>query len=98
MRVIEKKMVNAFMNNINTRSGNDKVIANNGITTWYYHGNPIAEKSIDGTALSNCGWNTTTTKSRLNALLSRLKPGNYISQHKFVWYINDIPWKNDYLL
>ena len=38
-------------------------------------------------AISACGWETTTTKSRLNAILSDLVPGARIFAKSFDWYL-----------
>ena len=37
--------------------------------------------------LSACGWETTTTKSRLNAILSDLVPGARIFAKSYEWFI-----------
>ena len=51
------------------------------------HGNKIAQ--LDGSTLylSSAGYETATTKSRLNAILSVLIPGASIYQKSFKWYI-----------
>src|SRR5690625_3474921 len=57
------------------------------------HGNPIATYPPFADAhgwrleLSDCGWRTVTTKSRLNALLAALAPGYGIRQENHVWYL-----------
>ena len=55
------------------------------------HGNLIARIFPgDRMILSSCGWETKTTKSRLNSILHHYNlPGIY--QEKFVWYMgNDV--------
>ena len=48
--------------------GNTVVKVSDGVTRCFLHGNLIAEKSADGvTRFQSCGWNTVTTKARLNA-------------------------------
>jgi hypothetical protein len=90
MRVIEKKMVKAVTNKGKMSTTNTKVETLNEVTKVTLHGNMIAE--IDWSEklmfLSNCGWQTPTTKSRLNAILDALKPGFYIYQKKGTWYIS----------
>ena len=38
-------------------------------------------------SITNCGWETATTKERLNAL-----PNVRIQQKKGIWYLNDVEW------
>lgn len=51
------------------------------------HGNTIA--SVDGSqlTLNDCGWQTTTTKERLNGLLNEFNLSYRISQVKGQWYL-----------
>jgi len=72
---------NYYLNN------NTKVECTNGCNRMYLYGNLIAEKSSKGLKISSCGWNTVTTKSRLNKL-----PGVHIRQSKGQWILNDVPW------
>jgi hypothetical protein len=55
------------------------------------HGNHIATISDTGRIkISDAGWQSNTTKSRLNAILTELKGYAYgISQRKFEWYLSD---------
>lgn len=58
------------------------------------HGNLIGvvEPDLMRIRLDDCGYQTVTTKSRLNALLKAFVPGEGISQTDFVWYAADGPW------
>ncbi len=58
------------------------------------HGHTIAEfyPSTDRFCLDDAGWQTVTTKSRLNALLRAFSPGSGISQRKFEWYCDGENW------
>lgn len=68
MKEIEKKMVDAVDNGRNFTGNNTTVRHEDGNTYVYLFGNLIY-KIVDGKAqFSMCGWNTTTTRSRLNAL------------------------------
>lgn len=62
------------------------------VSFWLYHGNPIAAYNrSDGTLRrSSCGWNTSTTKERLNLFSwhEGIK-APIIYQRKYKWYIND---------
>lgn len=94
MRVIEKVMLDAFIAGRNKRRANDEIVVDTmrGTVSWYLHGNLIAEKSSDFILVRDAGWQTNTTKSRLNAILSAFAPGKVIYQSKFQWYINQEKW------
>lgn len=65
MRQIEKDIVGAFIRGEDARKDNTESAGG----TLYLHGNAIA-KHFDGIILvSNAGWETRTTQSRLNAVL-----------------------------
>ena len=66
----------------------------NGITTdvdVYLHGNHIASVATATNALTikYGGWQSNTTKSRLNALLDEFVPSMGIFQKDWVWYVSD---------
>ena len=48
---------------------------------------PFADRHGWHLELNDCGWQTATTKSRLNALLAGLAPGYAISQRAGEWYL-----------
>ena len=52
------------------------------------HGNHIATvgKTLD---ICDAGWQTVTTKSRLNALLNEFAEGCYLFQKNFDWFLGD---------
>ena len=92
MRKIETQMIAAVHGNKNWSSGNTQVVTNDGVSTVYLHGNKIAEVGDDFLKLFDGGWQTTTTKSRLNALLSEFgytcgTKQEYIFQKQFEWFI-----------
>ena len=92
MRKIETQMIAAVHGNKNWSSGNTQVVTNDGVSTVYLHGNKIAEVGDDFLKLFDGGWQTTTTKSRLNALLSEFgytcgTKREYIFQKQFEWFI-----------
>ena len=97
MRVVEHKMCKAVQSFRGMRCGNTEVKIVDGKAAVYLHGNFIAEYSQAGLFIQDCGWQTTTTKSRLNALL-RMVGGGRISQTKFQWYINDKKWHGSDLI
>ena len=81
----------------NFSSGNTSVRCfknRNGITTdvdVYLHGNHIASLDTASNALTikDGGWQSVTTKSRLNALLDEFVPSMGIFQKDWVWYLRD---------
>ncbi len=93
MRTITQNSVNAFLNNQTFKSSNTAVtIEKNGEIQLRLHGNLIARKNpADNTIkISNCGWQTNTTKERLNGL-----PNVSIKQVKGQWYLNGVLWNGD---
>lgn len=55
------------------------------IATFYPH--------LDGFKLDDCGWQTVTTKSRLNAILGAFNPGaGRIHAERFEWKFNGDDW------
>lgn len=84
MKKITEKIANAFL------LSNHKSIRN----TWtngkavYLHGNKIAEKREDGIYLSLAGWNTPTTRERLNGILQAFNIDGGFTQKKFEPYFN----------
>ena len=72
MRKIETLMNAAISNNQNWQSGNTSVHFNeeSGVSVVRLHGNKIAEVGDTFIRLFDGGWQTVTTKSRLNAILA----------------------------
>ena len=92
MRKIESEMIAAVKGNINWSKGNTSVIIEDGISKVYLHGSKIAEVGDDFLKLYDGGYQSTTTKSRLNALLSEFgytcgTKQEYIFQKQFEWFI-----------
>jgi hypothetical protein len=87
MRKITSKAIAAFTNARNFRDGSTVVEAFNGGVYYILHGNVIA-RNIDGEGLSInlCGWNTNTTRDRLNGI-----PGVSVSTRKGQAYLNGNP-------
>ena len=65
MRQIEKDIVGAFIRGEDARKDNTESKGG----TLYLHGNAIAKHFDGAILLSNAGWETRTTQSRLNAVL-----------------------------
>ena len=89
MRKIERQMCDAIRNKVNWSSGNTTVFNDNeGNQFVTLHGNLIATISNFGDIkLSSCGWQTVTTKSRLNAILDTFLHGLSVYQKNFEWFI-----------
>ena len=98
MRKIEQQMIAAIKGNTDWKSANTEVIhtcdnVHSPVSHVYLHGNKIAEVGDDFLKLFDGGWQTTTTKSRLNALLSEFgytcgTKREYIFQKQYEWFIN----------
>ena len=56
------------------------------------HGHQIAtfDHNLKALKISSCGYQTVTTKSRLNALLSEFKYGCKVFQKNFDWYLQNV--------
>ena len=98
MRKITKESINAFLNR---REFTKQNMAVRGLKGKYYlqlHGNTIAILYPEGTIqITNAGWESNTTKERLNGLIylsgSNFKP---IYQKNWVWYLNDEEWNGKF--
>ena len=91
MRKIEQQMNNAISNNQNWQSGNTSVHFNEeeNISIVRLHGNKIAEVGDTFIRLFDGGWQTNTTKSRLNAILSEHgDDGDRVFQDNFDWFVS----------
>ena len=93
MRKIEQQMINAISNNLNWKRDNTEVTYERGhVSKVYLHGNHIATVTDNDMTLYDGGWQSNTTKSRLNALLSKFgytcgTQGEYIFQKDWCWYL-----------
>lgn len=97
MRKIESEMNRAVRSRTKWSSGNTEVFINdNNCANVYLHGNLIAWVSEHGVRLFDGGWRTTTTKSRLNALLDEFAYGTHVYQRDFTWYIEDRNFKREF--
>ena len=88
MRKIEQQMCAAIQADKNWSSGNTQVVTNDGVSIVYLHGNKIA--MVDDTTMTifDGGWQSNTTKSRLNALCSEFCiAGEGVFQKDFLWYV-----------
>ena len=90
MRKIETQMNAAISNNENWESGNTSVTfdAETGVSQVFLHGNHIADVGDTFIRLFDGGWQSNTTKSRLNAILSEHgDEGDCVFQKNFDWFV-----------
>ena len=88
MRKIESQMCQAIQSNKNWSSGNTQVITEDNISKVYLHGNHIATIDEDSMTIFDGGWQSNTTKSRLNALCDEFCiAGEGVFQKDFAWYV-----------
>jgi len=88
MRKIEQQMNNAIKANQDFKSGNTQVITIEGVSFVYLHGNQIASIDDDSMTIYDGGWQSNTTKSRLNALCDEFCiAGEGVFQKNFTWYV-----------
>ena len=88
MRKIEQQMNKAILNREDFRKDNTEVITISDCSFVYLHGNHIATVG-DTLDICDAGWQTATTKSRLNALLNEFAEGCYLFQKNFDWFLGD---------
>ena len=94
MRQITIDSIRAFRNGNKFKRGNTRVrvwhdssLDSRNYRQLLLHGNVIAELSNEGLFISTCGWNTVTTRERLNGL-----PGVHLIQRNFKLILNGEPW------
>ena len=61
------------------------------------HGNKIAEVYANSIVLFDGGWQTVTTKSRLNALLDEFATGTGVIQRNLEWFLTYKHLKEDFV-
>ena len=93
MRKIEQQMNEAILNRKDFFKGNTSVQHYTTETgareaVVHLHGNHIATIG-DTLQICDAGWQTVTTKSRLNALLDEFAEGCYLFQKNFDWFLGD---------
>jgi hypothetical protein len=89
MKQITKLMRDAFLDGKPFRRDNTEVRVTDSSVSIYLFGNKIASRGKHSlaTLVTNCGWDTVTTKERLNAL-----PNVRIHQKNYQWYLNGEQW------
>ena len=94
MRKIEQQMINAINSETDWKSGNTKVVNffNDSdkcvVASVFLHGNKIAEITDHDMTIFDGGWQSNTTKSRLNALCAEFcHAGECVFQKNFQWFV-----------
>ena len=73
---------------IDWKLDNTMVTHNDGVAFVFLHGNNIAQIGDNFIRLFDGGWQSNTTKSRLNAILSvHGEPGDRVFQKKWDWFV-----------
>ena len=87
MRVIEREMNTAITQQREWKKDNTMVTNHNGVSHVFLHGNKIAEVGDNFIVLMDGGWQSNTTKSRLNAILRAHGVGHEaVFQKNHVWH------------
>ena len=85
MRKVTQQIANAFSQGTNKTQGNTAVLDGK----VYLHGNLIAQKGEDGkVVMTLAGWNTPTTRERLNGIAQVLGLSASFTQKAFEPYLN----------
>ena len=90
MRKIETQMCQAIQSNKNWQSGNTSVHfdSETGVSVVRLHGNKIAEVTDNDMTVFDGGFQSVTTKSRLNALCDYFCISSEgVFQKDFTWYV-----------
>jgi hypothetical protein len=85
---ITQQSVRKFLDRTLFKKDNTEVVKEDSIYYLKLFGNKIAALESNGKMwISNAGWDSKTTKERLNEL-----PGVNIRQSKGEWYLNNLQW------
>ena len=90
MRKIESEMTSAISRRADWQKANTSVHYNaeEGVSIVRLHGNKIAEIGDDFLTIFDGGWQSNTTKSRLNAIFSDFcNPGEGVFQKAWQWFV-----------
>ena len=88
MRKIERLMNDAITNERDWQLDNTMVSNQDGVSFVFLHGNCIAQIGDTWLRIFDGGWQTNTTKSRLNAILTVHGTGERVFQKNFNWFVS----------
>lgn len=87
MRKVTERAAQALKNGYNYKSGNTAVISNGNVMNLHDNTIAIYDRIEQKLTLRDCGWQTVTTKERLNGILQAFGIQYVIYQHKGNWII-----------
>lgn len=91
MRKVTQQIANAFEQGNKLAVGNTMTDGN----AVYLHGNKIAERTDDGIIMTLAGWNTVTTRERLNGIAQVLGLDASFTQKDFEPYLKGYRIRDD---
>lgn len=87
MRKVTRTTTEAFLKRKAKSNGNTNTDGN----TLFLHGHAIARHVGQGLEITTAGWNTPTTRDRLNAI-----PGVSVGQKDYQLYLNGEKWDGEW--
>ena len=91
MRKIEVQMNDAISNQTDWKSANTQVTTEGDVSRVFLHGNQIATIGENFIQLFDGGFQSNTTKSRINAILAEHGvQGEYVFQKNFEWFVRTV--------
>jgi len=92
MRKIEQQMNTAIRYRRNWAGSNTMVRVSREVVEVFLHGNHIAsvDTATNQLQIFDGGWQTVTTKSRLNALCDEFADGARVIQKNWTWFLSDL--------
>ena len=91
MRKIERLMNAAIKAGKDFKMANTEVVACSNVSDVFLHGNLIARIGETWIELFDGGFQSNTTKSRLNAILAEHGvPGEHVFQKNFNWFVRTV--------
>jgi hypothetical protein len=88
MRKIETQMNRAINQEIDWKKDNTEVINIDGVSFVYLYSNLIAMIADTWLEIFDAGYQTATTKSRINAILQAHGNGERVYQKNFEWFVS----------
>lgn len=88
MKKITRDAVRAFVNGEEFKRDNTHVYSEVGDMFFTLHGHIIARRIEGIVYIRDAGWQTNTTKERLNGILDAYHADSYIFQKDFQWYLS----------
>ena len=100
LRQIDKLMLDAVRNKRDWKNSNTAVVHQEHQTRVVLHSTPIAEIDWNSKQIvvRTGGWNTPTTKSRLNAIIRTFTASSGIYQLKGQWVLAEEPFEGEMTL